>query len=195
MAHFAELDEDKKVIKTLVFSNEDIDAHGGDLSTGADEREAATPNTTAAESPTGKAGVSWKQTSNSHAFRKRFAAVGGYFIDDSGEGYFTGFKIHANWVWNTTDGAYYPPVPLPTVLDYAEGGETYEYRIKWDQANTRYTATKIDGDENPYWRIKTTGINATRSNMSEVHAYENVSDPSSDLTQVRVWDATNKSWS
>jgi len=194
MAHFAELDKDNKVLRVVVVDDSNVSADMAvDGETWCANNIDEDPGIAYVDGS--YPGVAWKQTSHSHAFRKRFAAVDGYFIDDSGEGYFTGFKIHANWVLNTTDGAYYPPVPLPTVLDYAEGGETYEYRIKWDQANTRYTATKVDGSENPYWRIKTTGVNATRSNRLDVEVYENVSDPSSDLTQVRVWDATNKSWS
>jgi hypothetical protein len=38
MAHFAEIKEsNNEVVRVLVFSNEDVNAHGGDLSTEAEE--------------------------------------------------------------------------------------------------------------------------------------------------------------
>ena len=37
MAHFAEIDEDNKVLRVLVFDNNDVDANGGDQSEQAAE--------------------------------------------------------------------------------------------------------------------------------------------------------------
>ena len=68
MAYFAELDSDNKVLEVLVFSNEDVDAHGGDLSPEAEQWvQDTTPHTTG--------GVSWKQTSYNGNFRKQYAGI------------------------------------------------------------------------------------------------------------------------
>ena len=57
MAHFAEIKQsNNEVVRVLVFSNEDIDAHGGDLSTEAEQWVANTP--ASVDEP-----VYWKQTS------------------------------------------------------------------------------------------------------------------------------------
>ena len=57
MAHFAECNASGKVLQVLVFSNEDVDAHGGDLST---EAEQWVQDTT----PHSPGGAFWKQTSS-----------------------------------------------------------------------------------------------------------------------------------
>jgi hypothetical protein len=68
MAHFAEIKEsNNEVVRVLVFSNEDVNAHGGDLSTEAEEW---VKNTTpkSVDEP-----VYWKQTSYNKNFRKNYA--------------------------------------------------------------------------------------------------------------------------
>ena len=70
MAHFAELDSNNKVLRVVVISNDDVDANGGDQSTGAETFvQNLLGNTSAEESPTSNAGVSWKQCSYNNNFR------------------------------------------------------------------------------------------------------------------------------
>ena len=59
MAHFAELDNENKVIRVVVISNEDVEANGGDLSTEAETFVASIV-------PHSENGVAWKQTSYNH---------------------------------------------------------------------------------------------------------------------------------
>ena len=66
MAHFAEIDNNNKVIRVLVASNIDVDAHGGDQSDTAAEQFATVV-------PLSEDGVKWVQTSYNNNFRGNFA--------------------------------------------------------------------------------------------------------------------------
>ena len=194
MAHFAELDSTNKVLRVVYVDNANVpsDMHA-DGETWCENNIPEDPSIAYVNGS--YPGVAWKQTSYNHSFRKRFAAIGGYFIDDGSNGYFTGFKQYDNWVLNTNDGAYYPPVALPSVQEYTESGKRYQYYITWDQANTRYTAVKVAGNANPYWRLNITNLNADKSNYEEGTEIEEVNNPASDLTQIRVWNPDTSSWS
>jgi hypothetical protein len=66
MAHFAELDKDNKVLRVLVFDNNDVDANGGDQSDQAAEFiKTVTPHS--------ETGIKWVQTSYNDNFRKQYA--------------------------------------------------------------------------------------------------------------------------
>ena len=126
MAHFCELDEDNKVLKTLVFSNDDIDKHGGDLSITAEQWVATTPFTTAADSPTGKAGVSWKQTSYSGTFRKNFGGVGSYY-DKTRDAFILSEKPFNSWVLDETTCRYKAPIDWPNTNKIGEEFVSYDW--------------------------------------------------------------------
>ena len=64
MPHFAKLDDNNIVEKVNVYSQEDVDANGGDYSTGAEEWVEA------------REGGSWKQTSYNSNAKKQYAGVG-----------------------------------------------------------------------------------------------------------------------
>ena len=67
MAHFAEIKEsNNEVVRVLVFSNEDINSRGGDLSAEAEAWVATTPSSI-------EENVYWKQTSYNNNFRKQYA--------------------------------------------------------------------------------------------------------------------------
>ena len=112
MAHFCELDEDNKVLKTLVFSNDNINNNGGDSSTAAEQWVATTPSTTAENSPTGKAGVSWKQTSYNGTFRKNFGGVGFYY-DQTRDAFILIEKPFNSWILDETTCRYKAPIDWP----------------------------------------------------------------------------------
>ena len=69
MAHFAELDENNKVLRVLVACNEEVNNYGGDQSETAASRFEKTVNLSFT-------GVKWVQTSYNGNFRQRFAGEG-----------------------------------------------------------------------------------------------------------------------
>ena len=146
MAHFCELDEDNKVLKTLVFSNDDIDKHGGDLSITAEQWVATTPFTTAEDSPTGKAGVSWKQTSYSGTFRKNFGGVGSYY-DKTRDAFILVEKPFNSWVLNETTCRYEAPIDWPNTNKIGDECVFYD----WNETNQRFQGRIISDNKEVYW--------------------------------------------
>lgn len=153
MAHFAELDSDNNVLRVLVFSNEYINANGGDLSTEAEQWVSKTPGTTAEESTTGKPGISWKQTSMNKNFRINFASVGGKydpinnkFIDRKP---FESWILQENGTWQSPIG----PAPSNPMI-----GNAPEYSQWWDEENKRFLRHRINDEtprQNYVWNIET----------------------------------------
>jgi len=185
MAHFAELDANEKVLRVVAVDNSNVSADmATDGETYCDNNMVEDPNIQYVGGV--YPGVAWKQTSYNHNFRKRFAVVGGYFVDDSGEGYFTTDKQYPDWVLNVTDGAYYPPLAKPSVDTYTEDSKTYQYDVNWDQDNKRYTATKVQLIV-PHVRYKI--------NDDDTRTEETVVSPASSLTDVVIWDPSSGSWS
>lgn len=183
MAHFAELDANNKVLRVVTVDNENVSADmavdGEEWCASNIEEDASIPYVDGAYP-----GVRWKQTSYNHNFRKRFAAIGGYFIDE-GDGYFTGVKQYDNWVLNTTDGAYYPPVDRPTDQNYTDGDKTYLRYIQWDQDNTRYICTKVIGNDTDGWQRHN-----VNTGLDEI-----VESPTDDQKAVLVWNPDTSTWS
>ena len=183
MAHFAELDSNNKVLRVVVVDNSNVpsDKHvDGETWCANNIPEDPSISYVNGSYP----GVSWKQTSYNHNFRKRFACIGGSY--DPTNDMFTTVKPHDDWVLNTSDGAYYEPVAIPTVTTYTEGSDKFEYYIRWDQDNTRWLAQKVYQDGTSYSRNYANGGDDGR---------QTVSNPSADLTTVRVWDPSSSSWS
>ena len=190
MAHFAELDATNKVLRIVVVDNSNVSADmAADGETWCANNVAddpAIPNVGGVYP-----GVAWKQTSYNNNFRKRFAAVDGYFIDDSGEGYFTTVKVDDDWVLNTTDGAYYQPVALPpdNKLTYSADSKTYKYSISWDQANTRFLGYEVTGENaGKYFR------NLVNNNDINDLTEEAVSSPTSSQLAAKVWNPSSQAW-
>ena len=181
MAHFAEVDSNNKVLRVVVACNEEVNNYGGDQSEMAANRFAKTVNLSFN-------GIKWIQTSYNNNFRKRFAAVDGYFIDDSGEGYFTTAKQFSDWVLNTADGAYYQPLAVPSTLTFAADSKTYKYTIEWDQSNTRWLAYEVHGEVGAYYR--------SRVNNNDVDdlTEEAISSPTSAQLAAKVWNTSSSAW-
>jgi hypothetical protein len=139
MAHFAELDSDNNVLQVLVFSNDDINAHGGDLSVGAEQWVSTTPHTTSENSHTGKPGVSWKQTSMNKNFRGSFAGVGGTY--DPIKNIFINSKPFPSFTLNA-DGTWSAPVAEPT--NPLLPNNTKEFSQWWDEENQRWLRFRIE---------------------------------------------------
>ena len=146
MAHFCELDEDNKVLKTLVFSNDDIDNNGGDLSTTAEQWVSKMPSTTAESSPTGKPGVKWKQTSYSGSFRKNFGGIGSYY-DETRDAFIIIEKPFNSWVLNETTCKYEAPISWPNTNRMGDEFINYD----WNETNQRFQGIIISNNNEVYW--------------------------------------------
>ena len=134
MAYFAELDSDNKVLEVLVFSNEDVDAHGGDLSPEAEQWvQDTTPHTTG--------GVSWKQTSYNGNFRKQYAGISmiynstlNIFVEEQPDG--PGWTLDSNGDWQ-------PGNSYPTETTYEIDSDTLPINIYWDQTSSTWKGVKL----------------------------------------------------
>jgi hypothetical protein len=138
MAHFAELDNNNVVLRVVVISNDDVDANGGDLSTGAEDFVEALV-------PASSGGVAWKQTSYNNNFRKQYAGIGCSY--DASKNMFIVPKPYASWTLNSS-GDWEAPVTYPNDLE--EGG--LFVNTSWDEDNSRWLGSTftVAGDETNY---------------------------------------------
>ena len=138
MAHFAELDNNNIVLRVVVISNDDVDANGGDLSTGAEDFVEALI-------PASSGGVAWKQTSYNNNFRKQYAGIN--YNYDASKNMFIVPKPYASWTLNSS-GDWEAPVTYPNDLE--EGG--LFVNTSWDEDNSRWLGSTftVAGDETKY---------------------------------------------
>lgn len=118
MAHFAQLDDNNKVINVIVVSNDTITVDGVEKEElgvelcrkliGADTR--------------------WKQTSYSGSFRKNYAPIGGHY--DEALDAFIGVKPYPSWQLDENTCRWAPPKPMPS------DGRSYI----WDEGLLRWVA-------------------------------------------------------
>ena len=137
MAHFAELDNNNKVLRVITFSNKEVDANGGDQSVGAENFVSA------------RHGGTWKQTSYNNNFRKRYAGMN--FTYDPADDVFIPPKSFASWVYNSTEFHYEAPVAMPTEeqCNYTYNNEPFKYIwAKWDEDLQKWTS--LHGDDSVY---------------------------------------------
>jgi len=127
MAHFAELNSSKVVLRVVVISNDDVNANGGELSAGAETFvENLVPHTSG--------GTTWKQTSYNNNFRKQYAGVG--YSYDASKNMFIVPKPYASWTLNSS-GDWEAPVTYPN--DVEEDGKPVD--TSWDEDNSRWLGT------------------------------------------------------
>ena len=208
MAHFAEIKQsNNEVVRVLVFSNEDIDAHGGDLSTEAEQWVANTP--ASVDEP-----VYWKQTSYNKNFRKNYA--GKLFTYDATNDVFIAEKTfdswtlnddhewippvqmvlpkpHPDWVrgtnivndWDSGNAQYSWKAPLafPSVLSYMNGSEEKSYDIRWDRNRSIWIGIKHD---NSFWDYDSSSNTWSASSITEL--------PTKGVFYITSWDETNQKW-
>ena len=142
MAHFAELDNNNKVLRVLVFDDADVEANGGDQS-----ESAATFCETIV--PFSETGVKWVQTSFNNNFRKQYASKG--FTYNPTQNVFIKPQPFSSWSLDGNND-WEAPITYPTVTE--EGGITYY--IYWNETayqadnSTGWETTKSnDTSENP----------------------------------------------
>jgi hypothetical protein len=113
MAHFAELDNNNKVLRVLTACNQDIANNGGELS-----EQAALHFKSLNKFSEG--GVKWVQTSYNCNFRCRMAGIG--FTYNEEFDVFIHPKTFPSWVLNSTTWNWEAPVPKPiTYINSPEG--------------------------------------------------------------------------
>src|SRR6056300_1609532 len=105
MAHFAELNNSNEVLRVIVISNDDVDSHGGDLSSEAEIFVASIV-------PHSEDGTAWKQTSYNNNFRKKYAGIGDSY--DSSKDKFISPQPFSSWTLDSNDD-WEAPVTKPTV--------------------------------------------------------------------------------
>ena len=131
MAHFAELDQLNRVIRTVVACNDDIANNGGEQS----EQAAEHFKTVCPLSP---AGIKYVQTSYNNNFRKSFAGVGMIFREDLNM--FITPQPFASWTLDN-DGNWNAPVPKPET--YTQYGEGVKDAYNWDEENQTWVLVTI----------------------------------------------------
>lgn len=117
MAHFAEIDENKEVIRIIVVNNEVL------LDSNGDEQESL-----GVTFCNNLLGGTWKQTSYNNNIRKNYASIG--FTYDSGRDAFIPPKPYASWVLNETTCQWEAPVAVPVDDNMYEWNES---TTSWDR--------------------------------------------------------------
>ena len=116
MAHFAELDENNKVLRVIVVNNEELIDNGV---------ESESKGIAFCEK---LFGGSWKQTSYNASFRKHFAGID--FIYDEKRDIFIEPQPFASWTKNPDTYIWEPPVPFPNDGKFYRWNEA---ELKWDE--------------------------------------------------------------
>jgi len=133
MAHFAELNNNKEVLRVVVISNDDVDANGGDESTQA---ETFVSNLI----PHQSGGVSWKQTSYNGNFRKQYAGVG--YVYNESKDKFLCPQPYSSWSLDSNDD-WEAPVTAPTVTEI----DNNPVIIEWDEDNQKWLGHTWTGSD------------------------------------------------
>ena len=100
MPHFAKISDSNIVEKVEVFSQEDVNANGGDYSSGVEAWVSSY-----------KGGGTWKQTSYNSNFRKQFAGID--FTYDATKDKFIAPKPAASWALDDNDD-WQAPITYPS---------------------------------------------------------------------------------
>ena len=123
MAHFAELDNNNKVLRVVVVGNDCVSSD---------------------EHVDGETwcinffkGGTWKQTSYNNNFRKQYAGIG--YTYDAAKNKFISPQPHASWSLDASDD-WKAPVTYPTITTYGSNDPLDTYLITWDEAGQKWTA-------------------------------------------------------
>ena len=132
MAHFAELNSSNEVLRVIVISNNDVDSHGGDLSSEAEIFVASIV-------PHSEDGTAWKQTSYNNNFRKQYAGIGDTF--DESKDKFIKPQPYPSWSLDSNDD-WEAPVTRPTITEI----DSNLVIITWDEDNQKWLGETYTGD-------------------------------------------------
>ena len=132
MAHFAELNSSNEVLRVIVISNDDVDSHGGELSSEAETFVASIV-------PHSEDGTAWKQTSYNNKFRKQYAGKGVTY--DASKDKFILPQPYPSWALDSNDD-WQSPVTFPTVTEI----NSEPVFINWDEDNQKWLGETYAGD-------------------------------------------------
>ena len=124
MAHFAELDQNNKVLQVVVVSNEEVDANGGDQHADAETYVA----TIVPYTPFGGA---WKQCSYSNSFRKQYTSINEFY--NPSLDMFVFAKPYTSWTLDSS-GDWKAPVTYPNDVEE----NSLIVFPSWDEGNRRW---------------------------------------------------------
>ena len=133
MAHFAELNDNNVVLRVVVVGNDCVPS---------DEHiEGETWCVNFFKTP------NWKQTSYNNNFRKQYCGTG--YTYDAAKNKFISPKPHASWALDSNDD-WQAPVTYPTVTTYGSNDPLDSYKISWDEAGQKWTATDHEDPVNNF---------------------------------------------
>ena len=132
MAHFAELNNSNEVLRVVVISNDDVDSHGGELSSEAEAFVASIV-------PHENGGNQWKQTSYNNNFRKQYAGIGHTY--NASKDKFISPKPYPSWSLDSNDD-WQAPVAYPTVTEISSNFVL----VSWDEDNQKWLGETYTGD-------------------------------------------------
>lgn len=132
MAHFAELDEDNIVLRTIVVHN--------DVITKEDGSEDESLGVTFLKETYG-GDTSWRQTSYNSSFRHTFAGKGAVYDSEKDIFYFPQEQRYPSWVWNEEMMAWEPPIPKPRPGNGKEDGHFNLH--EWNEASQSWLVIPI----------------------------------------------------
>ena len=119
MAHFAQLDENNKVLQVIVVANEELMENGVE----SEHKGIAFCKTLLG------ADTNWVQTSYNATIRKNYAGIG--FIYDADNDYFFAPQPYPSWELNA-DAQWEAPVSMPTDAPKGSFYTWNENDLKWD---------------------------------------------------------------
>lgn len=132
MAHFVKLDENNKIVKCVVISN-DIPTANGPLGENDMHPDGEAFCRKLFKDPNGK----WKQTSYNHNFRKQYASAG--FTYDENADLFVAPKPFPSWILDNNFD-WQAPVARPDVHEL-NGTPIYH---EWDEENQQWKGTNAE---------------------------------------------------
>ena len=121
MAHFAELDENNIVLRVITFSNDEVNANGGELSVEAENFVAQ------------RHGGTWKQTSYNDNFRKQYAGIGWTY--DASKDIFIRPQPFSSWTLDDNND-WKAPVEEPNTKVIDADNNIYFY--KWKESSQEW---------------------------------------------------------
>jgi hypothetical protein len=147
MAHFAELDSNNIVLRTVVACNQDIANNGGEQSTQAAKYFESVI-------PLSSNGVKWVQTSYNSNFRKKFAGKGDYYDEQKDIFYYkdspySSWTLDSNFDWQA-------PIQKPSITTSPLNGENLI--ISWNESILKWIAFAYDNQNNKVnfeWNLNT----------------------------------------
>ena len=120
MAHFAEIDENNKVLQVIVVNNNELIDENGN--------ESETKGIIFCKNIFGE-NTNWVQTSYTSRQRKNYAGIG--YIYDSNRDAFISPKPFNSWILDEDSCQWMPPIPRPSegIYDWNEDSQSWQLYI------------------------------------------------------------------